>query len=157
MSVTAQRPGAPLSADLPTDAADHALVFPDGLVGCPDWRRFVLMTAEDEDLPVATLASLDAANVALMVTDPRLIAPQYELNLSEEDRASLGLQENTAPVVYCTLSLAADGVITANLLGPLVVNPATRQGRQFVLTESGYTTRHPVARINPGGDDACSS
>ena len=157
MSVTAERPGAPRPADLPTEAADPALVFPDGLVGCPDWRRFVLMTAEDEDVPVATLASLDHANVALLVTDPRLVAPQYKLNLSAEDRASLGLGEEADPVVYCTLSLAADGLITANLLGPLVVNPATRHGRQLVLTDSGYSTRHPVAHVTHGGDDACSS
>jgi flagellar assembly factor FliW len=142
---------------MPPDAADHALVFPDGLVGCPDWRRFVLLTADDEQLPVATLASLDDRNVALMVTDPRIVAPDYELNLSADDRAILGLQDQTAPVVYCTLSLAADGLITANLLGPLVINPRLRRGRQLVLTDSGYSTRHPVARISPRGDDACSS
>jgi flagellar assembly factor FliW len=156
MLATAQRPAAPLPDHLPTDAADHALVFPDGLVGCPDWRRFVLMTAEDEDLPVAALVSLDDPAIELMVTDPRLVLPDYELKLSAEDRASIGL--TTEPVVYCTLTLAADGVITANLLGPLVVNPDTRRGRQFVLTDSRYSTRHPVVHLSSrGGDDACSS
>ena len=155
MLATAQRAAAPLPDHLPTDAADHALVFRDGLVGFPDWRRFVLMTAEDEDLPVATLASLDDPAIELMVTDPRLLVPEYDLKLSAEDRASIGLQADTAPVIYCTLTLAADGLITANLLGPLVVNPRTREGRQFVLTDSGYTTRHPVARL-AGGDAACS-
>ena len=155
MHATAQRPAAPPPADLPSDAADHALVFPDGLVGCPDWRRFVLMTAEDEELPVASLVSLDDPAVELMVTDPRLVLPDYVLKLSVEDRASIGLQAEMQPAVYCTLTLAADGLITANLLGPLVVNPRTREGRQFVLTDSGYTTRHPVARL-AGGDAPCS-
>jgi flagellar assembly factor FliW len=158
MLATAQRPAAPLPAHPPTDAADHALVFADGLVGFPDWRRFVLMTAEDEELPVATLCCLDVPTVELMVTDPRLLLPEYDPRLSAEDRASIGLQPDVAPVVYCTLTLAADGLITANLLGPLIVNPRTRQGRQVVLTESGYSTRHPVARLSSqGGDDACSS
>jgi flagellar assembly factor FliW len=158
MLATAQRPAAPLSDHLPTDAADHALVFPDGLVGFPDWRRFVLMTADDEELPVAALACLDDPAIELMVTDPRLLMPEYELKLSAEDRASIGLQADTAPIVYCTLTLAADGLISANLLGPLVINPHTRQGRQVVLTDTGYSTRHPVARLSSqGGDDACSS
>ena len=157
MLATAQRPAAPLTADLPTDAADHALVFPDGLVGFPAWRRFVLMTAEDEELPVASLVSLDDPAVELLVTDPRLLLPDYDLRLSVEDRASIGLQADTVPVVYCTLTLAANGLITANLLGPLVVHPGTRQGRQVVLTDTGYSTRHPVARLTPGGDAACSS
>jgi flagellar assembly factor FliW len=154
MPAIAQRPAAP-PTDLPSDAADHALVFPDGLVGCPDWNRFVLLTSDDEELPVATLASLDNASVALMVTDPRLIAPQFELDLSLEDRASLGLTPDATPVVYCTLSVGDDGLITANLLGPLVVNSETRQGRQLVLADSGYSTRHPVARMTPDAGDAC--
>ena len=77
--------------------------------------------------------------------------------LSADDRASLGLAPGAAPTIYCTLSVAADGLITANLLGPLVVNPATRRGRQLVLTDSGYSTRHPVARLASEGGDACSS
>jgi flagellar assembly factor FliW len=158
MLATAQRAAAPLPDHLPTDAADHALVFAEGLVGCPDWRRFVLMTAEDEDLPVGALVSLDDPAIELMVTDPRLLLPDYDLKLSVQDRASIGLTADAKPVVYCTLTLTADGVITANLLGPLVVNPTTRQGRQFVLTDSGYSTRHPVAHLSSqGGDDACSS
>jgi flagellar assembly factor FliW len=49
--------------------------------------------------------------------------------------------------IYCTLTVGGDGLITANLLGPLVINPRTRRGRQLVLTESGYSTRHPVAQL----------
>jgi flagellar assembly factor FliW len=143
--------------ELPPDAADHALLFPEGLVGCPEWRRFVLLTIADEDLPVASLASLDQPGVVLLVADPRMILPGYAVSLSAEDRAGLGLAPGTAPNIYCTLSVVADGLITANLLGPLVVNPATRRGRQLVLAESGYSTRHPVARLAGGGDDACSS
>ena len=157
MPAPAQRDVLAPLVDLPPDAADHALVFPDGLVGCPEWRRFVLLTAADDDLPVASLASLDDAGVVLLVTDPRMILPEYAVSLSADDRASLGLAPGAAPTIYCTLSVAADGLITANLLGPLVVNPATRRGRQLVLTDSGYSTRHPVARLASEGGDACSS
>ena len=157
MPAPAQREVLAPLAHLPPDAADHALVFPDGLVGCPEWRRFVLLTAADDDLPVASLASLDEAGVVLLVTDPRMILPEYAVSLSVADRASLGLAADASPTMYCTLSVAADGLITANLLGPLVVNPSTRQGRQVVLTDTGYSTRHPVAHLTHGGDAACSS
>ena len=39
--------------------ADAAIFFPDGLVGCPDWKRFVLLVEEDEAPPVAVLRSID--------------------------------------------------------------------------------------------------
>jgi flagellar assembly factor FliW len=154
MPATAQPPAAPLPTDLPSEVADHALVFPEGLVGCPDWCRFVLLVDADEQLPVATLASLDVRDVQLMATDPRLIVPDYSVQLTQEDRASLELDAETEPTLYCTLSLADDGLITANLLGPLVVNPVTRRGRQLVLAESTYSTRHPVAQITPDASEA---
>jgi flagellar assembly factor FliW len=34
--------------------------------------------------------------------------------------------------------------ISANLLGPIVVNTETRQARQLVLDNSGYSTREPL-------------
>lgn len=124
------------------------IVFPQGLVGCERWQRFVLLTADDEALPVATLQSLDDPDVALLVSDPALVLPGYRAGLTDEDRALLGLPEGEQPVLYCTLTVGADGWLTANLLGPLAINPATRRGRQLVLADSLYSTRHPVARMD---------
>jgi flagellar assembly factor FliW len=112
----------------------------------------VLLVDAEEDLPVATLASLDDAAIQLMVTDPRLIDPAYGVALTDQDRGWLELSAETEPIVYCTVSLSTDGEITANLLGPLVINPTNRRGRQLVLAESAYSTRHRVARIERSGD-----
>jgi flagellar assembly factor FliW len=119
---------------------DPAITFPEGLVGCPDWKRFVLLEDEDEDLPVAVLRSLDDPQVELLVTDPTLVDPEYTARL--KSLHTLG----TDPTVYCTLAISEDGLITANLMGPLVIDPVSRQGRQLVLTDSGYSTRHPVVQ-----------
>src|SRR5919204_1818659 len=99
MPATAQPPAAPLLTDLPSDVADHALVFPEGLVGCPDWRHFVLLVDAEEELPVATLASLDDRDVQLMVTDPRLVVADYVVRLTPDDRTSLGLDAKTEPTL----------------------------------------------------------
>jgi flagellar assembly factor FliW len=125
---------APLStAELEADAA---IYFPDGLVGCPDWKRFVLLVEEDEDMPVAVLRSVEFPEVELLITDPALIDPAYRTHIDSPKSA-----------VYCTLTVS-DGWITANLLGPLVIDPELRQGRQLVLTDTPYTARHPVARAS---------
>jgi flagellar assembly factor FliW len=112
--------------------SDVAIVFPEGLVGCPDWKRFTLLVDDEEELPVALLKSLDFPEVELLVTDPRLLINDYE-------------HASESATVYCTLTVQ-DGWITANLLGPLIVDPITRIGRQVVLTDSTYSARHPVAR-----------
>jgi len=147
MSATAQStPGLPPDQFSP-EAADVAILFPEGLVGCPEWQRFVQVVDSDEALPVAILQCLDDAAVQLIVTNPVLVEPDYAAPLSSAERAALDLPGGVEPVVYCTLSVSQDGSISANLLGPLVVNPVTRRGLQLVLTDSSYSTRHVVAHM----------
>ena len=135
---------------------ESTVVFPNGLVGCGSWKRFVLMVDDEEELPVAVLRCLDEP-IDLMVTQPALALPGYRVALSSEERAQLQLQDGEQPILYCTLSLTDDGWLTANLLGPLVINPRLRTGKQLVLTESSYSTRHPIAHVGPpeGQGPAC--
>jgi len=129
MTMTEQRLGPASDAE-----SDGSIVFPDGLIGCPDWKRFALMVDDEEEMPVALLKSLDFPEVELLITDPRLLEPAYTVEAHDG-------------ALYCTLSVQ-DGWITANLLGPLVIDPISRKGRQLVLTDSPYSARHPVARAS---------
>jgi flagellar assembly factor FliW len=130
---------------------DPAITFPDGLVGCHDWKNFVVMIDDgDEELPVAVLQSLDDPSISLLVTDPKFIEPSFLPQLSAQDAAELGLDDGTQPVVYCTLS-TGDGWLTANLLGPLVLNPTTRRGKQVISVGSDYSTRYRVAPLGAAG------
>jgi flagellar assembly factor FliW len=128
-------------------AADQIITFPNGLVGCESWRHFVLMTEQEEDLPVGVLECLDQPETRLMVTNPKLLFADYSVSLNESERQLLDLPQGVEPVIYCTLSIMSEGWLTANLLGPLVINPETRVAKQIVLADSGYSTRHPVVRV----------
>jgi flagellar assembly factor FliW len=152
-------PHTALSAAEPSaDSPEHAIVFPEGLVGCQSWKRFFLMTdTDDAGMPVAVLQSIDHAHVTLLVTNPTIIDPSYAPQLSPQDRLGLGLTGEIQPTLFCTLTISDDGWLTANLLGPLVVNPLTHQGKQIVLVDSAFTTRHKVARISGQGEPSCSS
>jgi flagellar assembly factor FliW len=92
-----------------------------------------------------------------LVTDPALIEPSYAPQLSPQERSGLGLDDDLQPALFCTLTIGDDGWLTANLLGPLVVNPVTRQGKQIVLVDSAFTSRHKVAPLSTDGGPACSS
>jgi flagellar assembly factor FliW len=140
-----------------SDLHADALIFPQGLVGCEDWKRFVLITDDEVELPIARLQSLDDPGVSFIVTTPSIIEPTYTATLSTEQRADLDLDDTTQPIVYCTLNVQSDGLLTANLLGPLVLNPHNRRGKQVVLNESQYSTQHPIARLTREDSDACSS
>ena len=152
MSVTQSSP--PLAATLSPVEVDSSIHFPAGLVGCSNWKQFVLLSDADEDLPVGVLQCLNEPSVTFMVTDPILVLPDYTAPLSTEDQNELGLEADATPIVYCTLTVGSEGELTANLLGPLVVNPRTHQGKQLVLAESQYSPRHPVGRL---GGESCLS
>src|SRR5579859_892939 len=136
-------------AELPViTTADPSVTFPEGLVGMPTWKRFVLIVEDAEELPVAMLQSLDDPDCTMLVADPKMVEPSYTVRLTAEDRAALALGAEGQPVLYCTLSVSADGWISANLLAPLAINPVTREGRQIVLDDSPYTTTHTIAQVS---------
>ena len=122
----------------------RALVFDEGLVGCPNWRRFVL-EPEAVGPTIHTLRCLDE-DVALYVCDPFTIVPDYEFEVGDADATALELKDPGDALVLVVLTVRTEpAAVTANLLGPLVVNRRTGRGRQLVLSGSDYSARHPVA------------
>jgi flagellar assembly factor FliW len=132
------------------------LTFPHGLLGFDDKRRFALVDTHDSGF-YFWLQSLDDPGLAFLTAVPWPFFPSYEFELPDADRDALGLVEPDDPtaddnptMVLCLLtvdSAAADDPsreITANLLGPLVINTANRVGRQVVLVDGDFTTRAPL-------------
>ncbi len=135
------------------------ILFPEGLIGCEEWRRFVL-EADPATAPVLVLRSLDEPAVSFLVTDPYLICPDYRFELAEADAAALEAASPDDVAVLCILNVrlspppsapipqaGAEGagvLITANLLGPLVIHKATGRARQVVLANSNYSAHHVV-------------
>lgn len=123
---------------------DDIILFPKGLVGFSQWRRFVLLEDPDE-APIGVLQSLDETNVSFLVTDPSHISPGYAVRLPSEELERLGLSRIEDARVLCILALK-DGpaVVTANLLGPIFINPEARVAGQVILEDSPYSAQHPV-------------
>jgi flagellar assembly factor FliW len=132
----------------PTDPPAE-IHFPEGLVGCEHWRHFLLEPPTDLVAPVWLLRCLDEPGCNLMLADPRKVSLSYAYEPQPEDRQALDLGD-AEPVLFCTLSIGEDGWINANLLGPLMVNPATGQGRQVVLTGTHYPVQFRVAQLRHG-------
>ncbi len=125
--------------------AMREVFFPEGLVGCPGWREFALVD-DPEGGTVSWLQSSDNDDVGFFVTEPLSIVRSYRVLLDDVDRMNLKAGESDALAVYCILRVTRDTQeVTANLLGPLVVNWATGRGAQVVQAESGYSARHPVS------------
>lgn len=124
---------------------DAVISFAEGLVGQPDWCRFVLLGGDDTEV-VGVLQSVDDEALSLMVTRPTLVVPEYRVPLGAIDRAALQLDADQEPVILTTVTVHG-GTITTNLMGPLLINPRTLAARQVVLTDSQYTTTYPLGQL----------
>jgi flagellar assembly factor FliW len=126
--------------------ASRSLSFDDSLLGFPDSTTYVVV--EVEDTPYVWLQSGDEPDVAFLVTSPFLFFPDYDIELPEQARDALGVNDPSQIEVLALLTVHRMGdapvAITANLLGPIVVNVESRKAAQVVLDRSGYSTREPL-------------
>lgn len=128
---------------------DQIIHVDSGLIGFPDDKRYLLMKHQ-ENSPFFWFQSLDHGSLAFVLMDPSLSAPDYEIDLSPEDIAALGLgnggrdMQGVQPMVIVNISKSASKEMTANLLGPVIFNLPKKVARQVVLYQSSYSHRHPV-------------
>jgi flagellar assembly factor FliW len=119
--------------------------FSRGLLGFPDHTRFALIQTGQENY-FFWLQSVDDPNLAFVVTDPSTFFKDYEVPLREETRADLKLADINFAQIFVICN-RVDEWLTGNLLGPIVVNAATRMAEQVVLTEKKWTTRQPLLKL----------
>jgi flagellar assembly factor FliW len=123
-------------------AANRVLHLLGGLLGFPKSQRFVLLE-HDKDSPFQWLQSLDEGFLAVPVTDPRLFFPDYHVKIKRDELAALRVTSAEELEVLVILSLRAEPQdMTANLKGPIIIHAERLIGRQVVLKESPYSTRH---------------
>lgn len=128
------------------------VIFPEGWVGCADWRRFAL-ELPPETAPVGLLRSLDEPELSFIVVDPWKVEPGFEPLLTEADREALGAGEEAELQWLSVLNVQNEPfAVTANLLGPLVVNRANGTARQVILSQSGYSAAHGLGNGLPAPD-----
>jgi len=124
--------------------AEAVLTFPAGLLGFPEWTRYVMLD-HDTDAPFKWLHCAEEASLAFVVIDPALVNPNYRVTISSEARFEVEGSETDEMSLAVILTIPSDdpSSVTANLRGPLLMNPRTRLCKQLVLTED-YPTRYPV-------------
>jgi flagellar assembly factor FliW len=119
------------------------ITFPEGLFGFEGFREYVLLDADRQ--PFYWLQSLDVERVAFVLVNPFLFRPDYEANISNEELAAIGIHSPEKALIFSIVTIPPDGgPMTANLQGPLVINRDTRAGRQAILSDARWKTKHDV-------------
>ena len=126
---------------------NRLIEFPEGILGFADSRKFALVQTNDEG-NFFWLQSLDRPELAFVVCDPLLFVPDYQVPVKSEDLGKISIKSKNDVQVFVIVN-KINRTLTGNLQGPLVINVHNRKGRQLVLSEKKYSTRHPLVELAP--------
>jgi flagellar assembly factor FliW len=100
---------------------DAVLDFPEGLIGLAGTRYALIATEPTSDF--RWLHSLDDPALALPVTQPWGFYADYEVTLSDDTTAGLGLPDGVTPDVWVTVRATGDPqTCSVNLKAPILVH-----------------------------------
>jgi flagellar assembly factor FliW len=125
------------------------VTMPEGLPGFPGFERFIVLN-RPETAPFRWFQSVDGPNLNLVIMSPYDFMPDYDPEL--ETIASMRGWQGTSEAsleVFVVVNIFEEGEkkkITANLMGPIVINRMRGEAVQFVFSNSGYSHQHDVLK-----------
>ena len=123
---------------------EDIIELPKGLIGFTDLKQFVLLD-HDKESPFKWLQSLDDGDIAFIIMNPLLIRRDYAVSVTEAEVSELSFEAEEDAVITVILTLPADAKqMTANFKAPLIFNLKNRKGKQVILENQEYGTRHNV-------------
>lgn len=132
-----------LFGDIPDSAV---LTFERGLPGL-DAHQFVILRPDGLE-PIVVLQSVDNPDIGLPAIPCRSVMQGYAVQLDDDDRAELALedQEDEPSLLYLAILLmGGDSGPYCNLAAPIVINANNNRGCQLTGVNSPYPTLHPLA------------
>lgn len=121
---------------------EDVLTFPQGIPAFEDEKKFVILTLQ-EGTPISILQSVKTPTLAFVLGDVFSIFPDYDIELTQNAIEILSIDDAKNALVYCIVTVKEPFVqSTANLKAPVVINTAEKIGKQVVLNQTNYSTKH---------------
>ena len=129
---------------------DMRLHMPAGLLGFPEIKEYLIVDP-DRELPVKWLQARDEPHLAFVITDPFVLLPDYQVELTPLDLMDVGAHTTTDLFLVAIVALPRDTTAypTVNLQGPVLINRANGWAKQLVLVQGPYHTQHPLTLVPP--------
>ncbi|MGM0843782.1 MAG: flagellar assembly protein FliW [Bacillota bacterium] len=121
---------------------DDIWTFEGGIPGFLDEKQYVLLPLPQVD-GFSVLQSIKTQELGFVVSDPFQFFDDYDFTLSNSTLERLDLKEEKNVKVLSILTVR-DPITdtTANLQAPLILNTENQKGKQVILNETGYKTKH---------------
>jgi flagellar assembly factor FliW len=123
---------------------DTIIQFNKGIVGFENLRRFALVDIK-ECAPFLWCVAVDEPEISFPILEYNQVFPNFELELSDKDRNDLEIADATDINLFFVITVDENKeVVSANLKGPLVINPNKKLGAQVVLANEQYVVNYPI-------------
>ena len=126
------------------------ITFPTGLFGFESIKDYALIDAERQ--PFIWLQALEVEHIAFILINPFLFRTDYELDIDDDLVKEIGINSPEEALIFAIVTIPPTGPMTANLQGPLIINRETRIGKQGILTDPRWKTKHDIMQeLNQDG------
>ncbi len=129
---------------------DKIIIMPKGLPGFPGLTRYILLEHEAIH-PFISFQSVEEEALAFILMDPFLFKPDYSVDCeSYIEDMKWEKNDRDSMFIYVILNVADKDPkkITANLLGPLLINVAKNQAVQMLISNENYSHKYFVFADN---------
>jgi flagellar assembly factor FliW len=117
--------------------------FPDGLFGFEENRDYFLLDSREG--PFYWLQAADHPELAFILIDPRIFKGDYQLSVREEDYENIGARDGKEVIDFAIVTVPEDiQKISANLMGPIIINRRNRKARQAISENDEYSVKHYI-------------
>jgi flagellar assembly factor FliW len=118
----------------------RAIHFTDGLPGFHNKRDFIILEHKPGS-PFLWLQSMDTPDLAFVMINPFMMKSDYLQDLPPEEEALLKNKNDDEIIVFSLVTIPRGEVekATVNLMGPIVVESKSRNAKQVILANSGYS------------------
>lgn len=128
-------------------AENRIINFPYGIVGFENNTRFVIIDLLEKSAMKWLQSATDPA-LAFVVCDPWYFFKDYDPKIIDEDLKELKIDKKDQITVLSIVSVPSDISKTSlNLLSPIIVNTSKLIGKQIILYNSSYSTRHYIFNV----------
>ena len=118
--------------------------FENGIPGFNEETQFVILPFSDDNF-FSILQSITTPQLAFVIINPFHFFKEYDFELPSSVVEKLAIESEKDVIVYTILTVNdtfEDS--TANLQAPVVINGKKQTGKQVVLTEPTYHTKHQL-------------
>jgi len=121
------------------------LHFPGGLLGFEEFHEFALIE-ENAESPFKWLQSTQESGLAFICIQPEIFLQNYRPLIAEEELVEIGLGQGEEMITFLVVTIPHDDPkgMTANLQGPILINPKTRLGKQFISKDENHPIRKGI-------------